>query len=630
MDAVALEAIFGTAEPPAILRPFRTGALAASLDGGNLRNVTWHGIEVLRGIAFLARDTRWGTYTAALSDLAVTEENDAFSIAYAARCEGPDGEFSYRAAILGMSDGTLEFRAEGSAAADFPTNRTGFVVLHPLRGVAGASVIVGHTDDSSETVELPMAIAPDTPATDIRTISHRPVDGVSVEVTLLGDAYEMEDQRNWTDASFKTYVRPLSRPRPYTLLAGQRIEQSVVLKVAGVPAAAVPANSAKARLFVGPATGLMPAIGIGLESAETEACLFAASPLRDLGAQVLVARCEAEEARAALFVRLETLRAALNTTLTLELIVPDIGAEAALFSAGRAARESALRVSAIVPVPRRDMKTRPTEPPAAGESPPSSIYTAARLAFPEAALGGGMLTLFTEFNRNRPDAASVDFVTHASAANVHAADDVSVLETLETLPHVMRSVAAIAPGKPYRLGPSAIALRTNPYGPSVAANPENKRITMARRDPRHFALFGAAWSLAFAEQAALHGLAEITLSHGVGDFGVLTPLGAVTPLFHLVRGLARGAGSPFYPVETGVPNVRGLAFGTPADVELWLCNIGPQVEQVELGKPFRPAFLDASSIALTSAMASILDEVAATPQVSITLGPHAVARLTAG
>ena len=39
---------------------------------------------------------------------------------------------------------------------------------------------------------------------------------------MEGDAFEMEDQRNWADASFKTYVRPLSKPRPYVIAKGRK------------------------------------------------------------------------------------------------------------------------------------------------------------------------------------------------------------------------------------------------------------------------------------------------------------------------------------------------------------------------------------------------------------------------
>ena len=33
-----------------------------------------------------------------------------------------------------------------------------------------------------------------------------------------GETFEMEDQRNWTDASFKTYCTPLSLPYPIKII----------------------------------------------------------------------------------------------------------------------------------------------------------------------------------------------------------------------------------------------------------------------------------------------------------------------------------------------------------------------------------------------------------------------------
>ena len=59
---------------------------------------------------------------------------------------------------------------------------------------------------------------------------------------MEGDTFEMEDQRNWTDASYKTYVRPLALPWPYTLAKGTVIEQAVRLSVHGTPAGPGPAR----------------------------------------------------------------------------------------------------------------------------------------------------------------------------------------------------------------------------------------------------------------------------------------------------------------------------------------------------------------------------------------------------
>jgi hypothetical protein len=51
-----------------------------------------------------------------------------------------------------------------------------------------------------------------------------------VALRFAGDVFEMEDQRNWTDASFKTYGRPLARAFPYRIGPGERVRQSVTIE----------------------------------------------------------------------------------------------------------------------------------------------------------------------------------------------------------------------------------------------------------------------------------------------------------------------------------------------------------------------------------------------------------------
>jgi hypothetical protein len=42
----------------------------------------------------------------------------------------------------------------------------------------------------------------------------------------------MEDQRNWTDASFKSYGTPLELPHPVEISEGTRVKQSVSVRLA--------------------------------------------------------------------------------------------------------------------------------------------------------------------------------------------------------------------------------------------------------------------------------------------------------------------------------------------------------------------------------------------------------------
>ncbi len=70
--------------------------------------------------------------------------------------------------------------------------------------------------------------------------------GIAATTAFAGDVFEMEDQRNWTDASYKTYVRPLARPWPYRLAAGETITQSVTVTLVA-DAQAAPAGMRRGR-----------------------------------------------------------------------------------------------------------------------------------------------------------------------------------------------------------------------------------------------------------------------------------------------------------------------------------------------------------------------------------------------
>ena len=116
---------------------------------------------------------------------------------------------------------------------DFLTARTGFVVLHPLKGVVGNAVEVEHVDGKVEKSKFPARVNPIQPFLHIRALTHEFTPGIKATVRFEGDTWEMEDHRNWTDASFKTYVRPLALPWPYTLTAGESVKQSVKVTLCG-------------------------------------------------------------------------------------------------------------------------------------------------------------------------------------------------------------------------------------------------------------------------------------------------------------------------------------------------------------------------------------------------------------
>ena len=224
--------LYGTEQPPAEPRVLRAGALSAELDAGNLRHVRIAGVEAIRAVSFIVRDRDWGTYEPEISNLEVDEREGRFEIGYDAVAHEGERRFEYRARIVGTPT-ELAFEATGESPTGFETNRTGFVVLHPIAGVAGAPVTIERVDGGVEEGAFPEPIDPLQPMMELRALTHEPVPGVRVACRMEGDTYEMEDQRNWTDASYKTYVRPLAQPWPYEIEAGETLEQRVTLTVTG-------------------------------------------------------------------------------------------------------------------------------------------------------------------------------------------------------------------------------------------------------------------------------------------------------------------------------------------------------------------------------------------------------------
>ena len=296
--------------------------------------------------------------------------------------------------------------------------------------------------------------------------------GLWATCRMEGDTFEMEDQRNWTDASYKTYVRPLALPWGYTLAKGSRHEQSVRLSFTGRRSGEGNA-SASGVIAIELGQGLplrMPELGVALPNEEIEAASAAVDALRALSARFLV--CHADISDSAALSEFETIRQvaeAAAAKIVLEVVVPDeADVRASLEEVATAAKRARLEIDAVVVSSAADLKS--WQPGAKRPEKPTveDIAAAAREVFPGVKLGGGMLSTFTELNRKRPKAALFDFITHTTCSIVHASDDRSVMETLETLPAIIASTRAMIGEKPYRIGPSAIAARMNPYGKGVA------------------------------------------------------------------------------------------------------------------------------------------------------------------
>jgi hypothetical protein len=590
----------GTEQPDIVGRILTAGPLSVELDNGNLRYIKVGGVEVLRVLAFLVRDENWGTYIPTLSGLKVDQRADGFTVGYRATCKRADQELSYDARIVGKADGSLVFTGAATPNTDFLTARTGFVVLHPLKGVADHPVEVEHVDGKIEKSKFPALVNPVQPFLNIRALTHEVMPGLKAAVRMEGDTFEMEDHRNWTDASFKTYVRPLVLPWPYTLKAGETVEQSVSVTLVGKPAKSGKTAAGKGvKIEVGSASrGTMPAVGLGMPAEEIDHAIAALGLLARAAPRLLICQFDPREkhGRKELY-GYRVLCEQTGAQCELEVVVESVDQyRRELMQVAAQVREAGLKLAAVAVCPVGDLKSvlpggpRPPAPPLA------ELYKAARDAFPGVRLGGGMFSFFTELNRKRPPAELLDFVHNGTCPIVHAADDRSVMETHEALPYQVATARSFIGKTPYRIGPSSIGCRDNPHGKTFTPNPKNERICLVKMDPRQRGLFGAAWTLGYLSSFAPTGVETVSLGTPTGPLGIVyrksdtkqpyyDALGraAVYPAYHVIAGLTRAAGAGLVAATSSDDaTVRCLACKTKGATLLWLANMTAEDQAVSI------------------------------------------------
>ncbi|HLT67021.1 MAG TPA: hypothetical protein VKZ73_04040, partial [Microbacterium sp.] len=200
------------------VREIALGDWSLELRDDDIAQIRFRGHEVLRSVRAVVRDRDWNTAVWTVGEVSASEDEARIALSSASFSHSFDGS------LLLTADGpSLRVAFEVDAEDEFWTNRTGLVVLHPA-ALSGAPLAITHTSGLVSRTHFPGDISPHQPAFDIRAL-----EAEGVTVTFEGDAFEMEDQRNWTDASFKTYSRPLADPFPY--LFDGPVRQSVTIAV---------------------------------------------------------------------------------------------------------------------------------------------------------------------------------------------------------------------------------------------------------------------------------------------------------------------------------------------------------------------------------------------------------------
>jgi D-apionolactonase len=648
---------YGTDAPPPAQIALRAGRLSLIYESGDLRYIRLGQREILRRVYVALRDRNWGTVLPVLSNVQIEQTDDSFQISYDVEHRQGQIDFFWRGSIVGDARGTISFTIDGVARSSFLRNRIGFCVLHPIHECAGVPCHVEHVDGTIETTRFPHYIAPQAlvdgiihpvyPFAELRAMSHEVQPGVWAVVRFEGETFEMEDQRNWTDASFKTYGTPLRLPFPAKVARGTRIRQSVTLAL----------NDEGRMMNDEGRTKIVDRSSFSVHRSAK------AVPLPQIGLGV------ASHGQSLSERELDRLRALNLAHLRVDLNLASADYSALLRQASRQAR--ALGVSLEVALTLSDV--------AADElaallgvlpeiKPPVSVWlifhvsehsagagwvqlARERLAgyYPAALIGGGTNANFTELNRARPSLDALDLVCYSINPQVHAFDNASLAETLAAQAVTVASARQFAGALPLAITPVTLLPRFNPN--ATAPDPAPAPGELPRQvDVRQMSLFGAGWTTGSLKYLCESGAASLTYYETSGWRGVIeqergSPLpdrfrslpGGVFPLYHVLADVGEFAGGEVIPSESSAPlRVEGLILRKGTATRIILASLIATRQRVRIqhgGRSARVRLLDERNAEAAmrdpQAFRAQAGELLDTPDGSIVLEllPYAIARI---
>jgi len=583
---------YGSDEPLPERIQLRAGPLSLVYERGDLRYIRLGEREILRRIYVAVRDRNWGTVPPRFSNLRREIRENSFRITYDVENKQGEIDFFWRGTITGDARGTITFIMEGTARSTFLRNRIGFCVLHPIQECAGQACTVEKVDGSIVPGNFPLYISPDQPFLDLRAISHEVVPGVRAEVRFAGDIFETEDQRNWGDASYKTYSTPLRFPFPAEIKAGTRIWQSVTLTLKGeIPAPQAEIPSAALTFTVGrPVSAALPRIGLGAASHGQTLSWKALARLRALNLSHLRVDLRlAQPEYEAILGRVSREARELGVPLEVALHLTD------------AAEEELKRLRSTLQEVRPAISTWLIFHVAEKSTTEKWVKLARRQLAeydPQAKIGAGTNAYFAELNRGRPPVSVVDLVSYSLNPQVHATDNSTLVENLAAQAATVESARQFAGGLPLAVSPITLKPRFNPnaIGPEPVPWPGE---LPGQVDARQMSLFGAGWTAGSLKYLAESGVYSLTYYETSGWRGVMeteegSPLpakfpsleGSVFPLYHVLADVGEFVGGEVVASRSSAPlKVDGLVLRQGPRTRILLANLSAESQMVRVTGP---------------------------------------------
>ncbi len=529
------------------------GSWQLELRDDEFADIHFDGRLVLRSVRAVIRDKDWNTSELVIEKVEAGNEQLKIHVI----SKGHGAEFA----------GWITFSASGQEAKvmvhltaldDFQTNRTGLIVLHSPN-CAGQNLDVTHSNGDLSRLKFPISISPHQPAAAIAALGWQD-NGLQIELAFSGDVFEMEDQRNWTDASYKTYSRPLAMPFPYHIPKGQLVEQSITISV--VVLDKEHKKSSLKELKLEPA-GRFPAIQVGASTTKSSGTPSGIPKDFKPGNNTVLVELDLTSANWKLALR----RAATSVRkLDIRIILSHYAdLHSAIVELERLEFIQILRIGAF------DSKTH-VSPHKLTNLLSLAISTSNSVAVKNAKVVSGSRSHFTELNREQDSIIPkfsqfpIEEITFASTPLFHAHGTEQLLEAVAMQRLTAIQAVEIAKGRPVNVGPVSLRPRFNNVATSEAKSPNFTDLSAGYGAEIHGAVDYrqaspelGAWLIASAAAFAISGVSSITWFEQWGPRGLADNLGREYAAGIAFRTLSELQGGDLYSSDSIDGKIWGLA-----------------------------------------------------------------------
>lgn len=467
-------------------QPTGNDTLLITFSVGDIRKVKIIQKEIIQRIYYAVRDEAWLNIPYTLINYSSRKVDGKTILSYELLFEKDTIDFRVHVNVT-VAEGFIIIETSGTSCSDFKKNRIGLCVHLPA-SLKGIPCQVIHSDNTQTISVFPALISPHQPFKNISEINWMH-DEKKIKIAFEGDVFEMEDQRNWTDASYKIYSTPLDFPFPVEVKKGDTFYQKITISLTDIEnftlkdTEEVTANS----LLTCPNIGIFDFNN--LNALDTKKQLFSFTRI-DF-------RLHKHSWKDDI---LQTMERALNPQLPIYCVlylsekykaeikdflhfIEEMQLNKNIHSVALLSSQSFVLSDAVL----------------------EEICFDLHVALPTSRIGGGTDANFAQLNRNRANTDSLDFLFYSIQPQEHASDKLSIIENIMGQYDTVATAKSFSRGKDIDISALSFYRRFNANVDFVT-----KKDTL--KDYNHKGTnFETAWYIGAMHQLIVAGVKSVTL-----------------------------------------------------------------------------------------------------------------------